>query len=163
VIARGSKAETLRIEVADPQCSDVLAMQARHLAFARSTVPPEAVHALGPEALHDPALTVLGARSGEGLLLGIGAIRETHQGDGELKSMHTHVAARRQGVGRALLNHLIKIGTARGYLRINLETGTGKEFLPARALYTSAGFVVCAPFGDYPCSPHSVCMTLPLT
>jgi putative acetyltransferase len=162
MIGRGSKADALRIEVEDPDRSDVLAIQARHLEFARSTVPPEDVHALGPEALHDSALTVYGARSRDGLLLGIGAIRQLHQWEGELKSMHTDVSARGRGVGRALLNHLINVGYARGYLRISLETGTGAEFLPARALYTSVGFVVCAPFGDYPGSPHSVCMTLPL-
>src|SRR4051812_12661214 len=138
-------------------------MQARHLAFARSTVPPEAVHALGPDALQDSALTVYGARSQDGLLLGIGAIRQMHQWEAELKSMHTDVSARGRGVGRALLNHLINVGIARGYLRISLETGTGVEFAPARTLYSGAGFVVCAPFGEYPHSPHSVCMTLPLT
>ncbi|MDT7573493.1 MAG: putative acetyltransferase [Actinomycetota bacterium] len=162
VIGGGSQADTLRIEVEDPQRSDVLAMQARHLAFAQSSVPPVAVHALRPEGLRDPALTVYGARAADGLLLGIGALRQPQQGEAEIKSMHTHVSARGRGVGRALLMHLISIGTARGYPRISLETGTGVEFLPARALYASAGFVVCEPFGDYPDSPHSVCMTLAL-
>ena len=33
-------------------------------------------------------------------------------------------------------------------------------FAPARALYAQAGFLPCAPFGDYRISPNSVCMTL---
>ena len=33
-------------------------------------------------------------------------------------------------------------------------------FAPARALYVKAGFLPCAPFGDYRISPNSVCMTL---
>ena len=43
--------------------------------------------------------------------------------------------------------------------RVSLETGTMDAFVPARAMYHAAGFVECAPFGDYTVNPHSVCMT----
>lgn len=33
---------------------------------------------------------------------------------------------------------------------------------PARALYASAGFEVCEPFGEYVLSPYSLYMTLDL-
>jgi putative acetyltransferase len=53
--------------------------------------------------------------------------------------MHTVSAARRSGVGRAILWHIIAA---------------------ARALYASAGFLECPPFGDYRDDPNSVFMTL---
>jgi hypothetical protein len=33
-----------------------------------------------------------------------------------------------------------------------------EAFAPARALYTRAGFVPCAPFGEYTSNPHSMCL-----
>jgi putative acetyltransferase len=36
------------------------------------------------------------------------------------------------------------------------------EFAPARALYASAGFSPCAPFGDYRPSRNSTFMTMAL-
>jgi len=68
-----------------------------------------------------------------------------------------------EGVGRAVLDHLLATAWARGYERVSLETGTMDAFAPARDLYTAAGFTMCAPFGDYTTNPHSVCMTLTLT
>jgi hypothetical protein len=47
-------------------------------------------------------------------------------------------------------------------VRVSLETGSMDEFGPARALYTSRGFTVCGPFGDYAHSPNSSFMTLEL-
>ena len=57
--------------------------------------------------------------------------------------MHTAAAARRQGVGDALLAHLVELARQRGYRRVSLETGAQEEFRAARALYTGAGFIVC--------------------
>ena len=62
-----------------------------------------------------------------------------------------------------MLRHLIAIARARGVDRVNLETGTGAAFAPARALYASAGFVPCGPFADYVESPYSFFMTLDLS
>ena len=52
---------------------------------------------------------------------------------------------------------------ARGYRRVSLETGTTAAFAPARALYASAGFIPCGPFGDYEANATSAFMTLDLT
>ncbi len=38
-----------------------------------------------------------------------------------------------------------------------------EAFAPARSLYTRAGFEPCPPFGDYPDSSYSMCMTRSLT
>lgn len=143
----------------DPQDADVGAILARHLAVMRADTPPAHVHALPADRLRDPAVTLFGARRA-GVLLGIGAIRRLDAGHAELKSMHTLAEARGQGVGRALLNHLLQVAAASGYERVSLETGTMAAFEPARTMYESAGFVPCEPFGEYTDNPYSVCMTL---
>ena len=76
--------------------------------------------------------------------------------------MHTAAAARGQGVGGAMVEHLVGVARAAGYRRVSLETGTMEAFTPARSLYAKAGFVPCRPFGDYTPSPNSTCMTLVL-
>jgi putative acetyltransferase len=145
----------------DPRRDDVRALLARHLAFALSTSPPEHSFALDVDGLLDPAITFFSLRA-DGAVLGVGAIKQLDPEHGEIKSMHTAQAARGQGVGRAMLNHLLDVARSRGYRRVSLETGTMTEFAPARALYESAGFIACGPFADYQPSEDNCFMTLPL-
>jgi putative acetyltransferase len=151
--------ELFVIEVDDPRRDDVHELLEQHLAFARSVTPPEDVHALDLDGLLDPAITFFSLRDGEGELLGVGAIKQLDDGHVELKSMHTAATARRRGVGRAILDHLLAVAAARGARRVSLETGAMEEFAPARALYAGAGFVACEPFGDYEPSRNSTFMT----
>ena len=151
----------LIIAVADPDADDVRALLDRHLAFASGESPPEHVHALPGAAWTDPDLTLFEARR-DGSLLGVGAIRRLDDTQAELKAMHTRAEARGQGVGQAMLAHLLRVARARGYHRVNLETGTMAAFAPARAMYRKAGFRPCPPFGAYTVNPYSVCMTLAL-
>jgi len=151
----------LIIAVADPNADDVRALLERHLSFARVQSPPEHVHALNTGAWADPGLTLFGARRG-GSLVGVGAIRRLDDTHAELKAMHTRAEARGQGVGQAMLTHLLRVAEARGYQRVSLETGTMDAFAAARALYRKAGFRPCPPFGPYTVNPYSVCMTLVL-
>jgi putative acetyltransferase len=149
------------IAVDDPRVADVYALLERHLAFAMEHTPPEDVHALDLDGLLDPTVTFFSARS-EDELLAIGALKQLDDGHGELKSMHTARAARRQGVGRAMVEHLVNLGRQRGYRHISLETGTMDAFAPARSLYQVMGFTVCGPFDNYSMSPSSTFMTLTL-
>ena len=96
----------------------------------------------------------------QGRLLAVGALRTVEEGHVEIKSMHTVEGARGQGVGRAMLEHLLTTAGDRGCRRVSLETGTGDAFAPARSLYRRSGFEIGPPFGDYGISPDSVCMTL---
>jgi putative acetyltransferase len=73
--------------------------------------------------------------------------------------MHTVEEARGEGVGRAMVDHLVTVATRRGYTPVSLETGAGDAFAPARALYAGAGFVECGPFGAYPDAATSIFMT----
>jgi putative acetyltransferase len=156
-----SDAARIEIRVDDPLSPDVRGLLERHLAFAHDMTPLEHVHALDIEGLTDPALTFFAARRG-GTVVGVGAIRQLDPRHGELKSMHTAEAARRTGVARAVVDHMLDVARARGYGRVSLETGAMDAFAPARALYASVGFEPCEPFGDYTRNPYSVCMAMTL-
>lgn len=149
------------ISVDDPRAGDVHALLVRHLEFARGQTPPEDVHALNLEGLLHPAVTLFSFRR-DGRLLAIGAIKQVDERHGELKSMHTDEAARGQGIGRAMVAHLLGVARDRGYHRVSLETGSMPAFAPARALYESAGFTPCGPFAGYRPSRSSTFMTMVL-
>ncbi len=145
----------------DPRAEDVMVLLERHLAFAREVTPAGHVHALEVDRLVDPSVTFFSARR-EGRLVGVGALRRLDDTHAELKSMHTSVAVRGQGVGRAMVAHILTFAARSGYKRVSLETGTMEAFAPARSLYETAGFVDCEPFGDYTANPFSRCMTIAL-
>jgi putative acetyltransferase len=146
------------IEVDDPRREDVRALLEQHLRFAKSVTRPEDVYALDLDGLLDPAITFFSLRF-DGELLGVGAIKLLDPDHAELKSMHTAASARRRGVGRAMVDHLLAVAAERGVRRVSLETGAGEAFAPARSLYAAAGFVPCGPFGDYPGGLNSAFMT----
>ncbi|HEY2284159.1 MAG TPA: GNAT family N-acetyltransferase [Streptosporangiaceae bacterium] len=149
------------IAVDSPAAADVRALLARHLEFTTATSPPEDMHALDADRLLDPAVTFFSCRR-DGELLGVGALKRLDGQHAEIKSMHTAAAARGRGVGRAMVEHLIGAARERGCRRVSLETGSMAGFAPARALYASAGFSPCAPFGDYGPSRNSIFMTMAL-
>ena len=144
-----------------PESADVQALLEVHLAFTKHHSPPEDVHALDVTGLLEENVSFYSIRV-NGALLAIGALKQLDEVHAELKSMHTAGAARGRGVGRAMLEHLIGTARARGCSQVSLETGSMEAFAPARSLYASAGFEICAPFGEYAPSPNSVCMTLAL-
>ena len=149
------------IEIEDPRGPEATALLERHLAFCHATTPLEHAFALDLSGLLDPSVTFFGIRR-DGELLGVGALKELDATHGEIKSMHTAAAARRQGVGQATVDHLLATAALRGYRRVSLETGTVHAFAAARALYRKAGFKACGPFAGYRESPHNTFMTLEL-
>ncbi|MGN6220617.1 MAG: GNAT family N-acetyltransferase [Microbacterium sp.] len=132
-----------------------------HLSALSTTAPPESVHALGVDALRQPSITVWSAWV-DGRIAGIGALRELDAERGEIKSMRVADGFRGAGVGRAILEHIVRAARERGMTSLWLETGTTGDFAAAHRLYASAGFVDCGPFGSYLPDPHSVFMTLAL-
>ncbi len=151
----------LVIELDDPRAGDVQALLEAHLAFARALTPAGHVHALDLEGLDDPAVAFFSARR-DGGLVGVGALKQLDETHGEIKSMHTSQTARRQGVGRAMVVHLLSVAVARRYRTVSLETGTMDAFAPARSLYGELGFTTCKAFGEYTSNPYSTCMTIDL-
>lgn len=144
-----------------PRATDVIALLQAHLAFAGGQSPPEHVHALDLDGLCHSSVSFFTARR-HGELLGVGAVKLLDTGRAELKSMHTAAAARGQGVGRAMVEHLIGEARRLGCHWLGLETGTGEAFAPAHRLYAAAGFVDCDPFGSYTRNPWSRCMAMDL-
>jgi putative acetyltransferase len=149
------------ISTDDPLADDVRELLGRHLAYAHETTAPEDVHALDLDALLDPSVTFFSFRV-DGELLGVGALKRLDGEHAEIKSMHTAEAARGQGIGRAMLDHLVDFACQAGYRRVSIETGAGPAFAPARRLYTSAGFTPCEPFADYTPRATAAYMTLSL-
>jgi putative acetyltransferase len=149
------------ISIDDPRTDDVRELLERHLALMNSQSPPEDVHALDLAGLLDPAVTFFSFRH-DGVLLGIGALKQLDEEHAELKSMHTAEEARGRGVGRAIVDHLIGVARDLGVRRVSLETGSMAAFAPARALYARVGFTPCGPFGDYSPSRNSTFMAMSL-
>lgn len=129
-----------------------------HLRDMRAASPPESVHALDLTGLRRPEVTLWSAWSADALM-GCGALKQLDGSHGEIKSMRTAQAWRRSGVAQALLTHIVQEARRRGYRQLSLETGAQPVFAPARRLYESFGFVVCAPFEGYTEDPNSVFMT----
>lgn len=136
----------------------IQALLAEHLADMHRISPRESVHALDLDGLRQPNITFWTIWSGTDLL-GCGALKELDARHGEIKSMRTARAHRRTGVGKTMLIHILHEAKRRGYDQLSLETGSMKEFEPARQLYASFGFTPCEPFADYWNDPNSVFMT----
>jgi len=149
----------LRGDLYDPRVIDLLRI---HRATARAQTAPGSAHALDLSGLQAPDLDFWTIWDGD-VLCGTGALKHLSPTHGEVKSMHTAPSHRRQGVGAAMLNHLIAAARSAGMTRLSLETGSWEFFAPARALYRRHGFIDCPPFGDYAADPHSVFMTRDLS
>ena len=156
-----SPVEPLRLEVDDLSRPSVHALLDEHLQNMHELSPPESVHALDLDALRGADITFWTAWRGDALV-GCGALKEIDATQGEVKSMRTPQARRRQGAARAILTHVMAVAASRGYRQLWLETGSLPAFLPARGLYESFGFTYCGPFPGYAEDPNSVFMTLRL-
>ena len=127
------------------------ALLALHLDGMRAHSPPSSVHALDLSGLQGPDITVWTAWSGE-RVAGVGALRRLDAEVGEVKSMRTHPDFLRRGVAAVLLEHIVEQATKLGLRRLSLETGSGRAFEPALALYRKRGFRNGEPFGGYAAS-----------
>jgi GNAT superfamily N-acetyltransferase len=88
--------------------------------------------------------------------VGCGAVRLLANREAEIKRMYVAPEARNLGIGRAILDALEAEALALGAVRLVLETGVRQP--ESLSLYSRAGFVEIAPFGEYIDSPLSVCM-----
>ena len=148
----------MKIISGDLDDARVRALLDEHLRTARAATAACSDHALEVSELKAPDITFWAAWDGD-VLLGVGALKRLSPELGEIKSMHTVRDRRRQGVGAAMLVHIIDAAHAMGLARLSLETGSSDYFVPARALYEKHGFAECPPFAEYVVDPNSVFMT----
>lgn len=151
----------LRIEEGGLDDPRVQALLGIHLRRARAATAEGFAFALDLSALKATEIRFFSAWNGE-RVLGTGALKRLAPGHGEVKSMHTAEAARRQGVGTAMLRHIIGQARAMGMTRLSLETGTSAYFQPAVAMYLANGFAPCGPFADYAPSTENRFLSLAL-
>ena len=114
---------------------------------------PDQHHALSFDELFTADVRFFSVRL-DGLLVGCGGVA-LFDDYAEVKRMFTRPAARRRGVGMAMLRQLEQEARDAGHTRLRLETGVHQE--EAAALYLRAGFQPCDAFGDYLLlSPHAI-------
>ena len=113
--------------------------------------PPSSNHFLDLDQLAHPDIRFFVARR-EGAPLACGALRIARD-YGEIKRMYVAPSARSQGLGRAILARIESEAVRAGLRVIRLETGIHQA--EALALYASAGYVDCEPFGEYRRDPLS--------
>ena len=147
----------MQIDVDDLSRPEVHRLLEEHLANMYEWTPADRVFALDLKKLRAPEITFWTAWD-QKVLLGCGALKQLSPSHGEIKSMRTPLASRRKGAGRALLYHILQEAEVRGYTTVSLETGSHLGFQVAQALYRSAGFEPCGPFGSYEENQHSVFM-----
>ncbi|MFN3948770.1 GNAT family N-acetyltransferase [Microbacterium sp.] len=148
----------LTIRVDDLSGEPTRALVAAHLAGMLENTPAESVHALDADRLAAEGVTMWSAWVDDELA-GIGACKDLDAERAELKSLRVVDAFLGQGIGRALVQHIVEDARERGIRSLWLETGSTEDFLPARRLYASEGFVECPPFPPYAADPHSTFMT----
>ena len=152
----------IAVRADDPRSAAAAGLVRRHFAISHAITPAAFAFVLDEGELCGPDVRFFTAWDGDALA-GMGAIKHLGGGHAELKSMRTDSAHLRKGVAAAILRHMIDAARADGAERLSLETGTGDEFVPARALYRRFGFVDCPAFADNPAdSPHNQYMTLAL-
>ncbi|MFC4291264.1 GNAT family N-acetyltransferase [Sphingorhabdus arenilitoris] len=148
---------------------EIRALLETHFAGMLANSPKDKCHFLDFDGLKGPDVTFWSVWTGDApdaQLMGCGALREmmgaNGSKEGEIKSMRTDEGHLRKGAGAEMLRHIIAEAQRRGYVRLNLETGSGAAFDAAHALYLAHGFTYCGPFGDYREDPFSRFMTKPL-
>lgn len=147
----------LLIRPDDLSGAETRALVADHLAGMFANTPAESVHALDADRLTDDGITLWSAWVDDELA-GIGACKDLSPAAAELKSMRVVDRFLGQGIGRAILRHIMEDAGERGIRTLWLETGSTDDFLAARRLYASEGFVECPPFPPYAADPLSTFM-----
>jgi putative acetyltransferase len=134
----------------------------KHFIELRSVSPAGSTHVLDINGLKDPTIKFWSLWKEE-KLLGVGALKFLEKNHGEFKSIRINDKFRNKGNGIEIINHLIKEAKRLSIKKLSLETGAGNFFLPARKLFLSCGFKICAPFSHYKDDDNSVYMSLQIS
>lgn len=146
----------ITISEEDPRHADVRELIAVADALSESLYPPESNHLVDVDALASPDVTFYVARR-DGIAVATGALMRHDRELGEVKRMWVEPSVRGLGIGNRILTQIELRARGNGLTRLALETGIHNT--EALELYRKAGFVECAPFGDYRPDPLSVFMS----
>jgi putative acetyltransferase len=146
------------IQMESPRAAGVPELIAALDGYLSSLYPPTSNHFLDLEQLSQPDIRLFVARR-ESAPLACGALRIA-DGYGEVKRMYVTPAARGEGLGREILRRIESEARREGLRVMRLETGNRQT--EALALYRSAGYVKCGPFGEYQPDPLSLFLEKPL-
>jgi putative acetyltransferase len=134
------------IHADDPALPDVRKLIEELDAFLVALYPPESNHLLPVDALRQPNVTFLTARTSD-QVVACGAL-VNHDGEyGELKRMFVLPQFRGLKIGRRILEELELRARACELRLIRLETGISQH--SALALYENAGYQRIGPFGSF--------------
>src|SRR5262249_33908190 len=96
----------------DFENAQLLALLRLHLAGMHTNSPPGSVNAFDLSGLKTPDISVYTAWR-DGTLLGMAALKQLDAVTGEIKSMRTDPAHLREGVAKALLDHILSVANER--------------------------------------------------
>ena len=130
----------------------------KHFVELRAASPEGSAHVLDIEGLKISSIKFWSLWENE-FLIGCGALKLLDKDSGEFKSIRIHDDFRWKGNGIKVINHLISEAKKLNVKRINIETGAGEFFLPARKLFNNCGFKPCPPFAHYKDDINSIYLT----
>ena len=147
----------MKIKPDDLSNKKVIALLEEHIDDMYRASPSESVHTLDLNSLRSDAVSfwVLWQNSDP---VGCVALQEHANSWAEIKSMRSANHARGMGIGKQLLEFVLKVARQRDYEFLRLETGCEDFFKPAREIYKRYGFLERKPFADYSDDPNSVFM-----
>jgi putative acetyltransferase len=139
---------------------EVISLIAELDAYQDTLYPAESRYSLDLASLKQSNVLFAVARDTTGHAIGCGAI-VLYADYGEVKRMYVRPRGRGRGVAQKLLAMLESHAIESGCKLFRLETGPYQH--EALALYTSAGYERCGPYGEYPDDPLSVFMQKHIT
>ena len=137
---------------------EVYELLTKHFVELRAASPEGSAHVLDIPGLQDKSIKFWSLWNND-MLMGCGALKFLGKEHGEFKSIRIHDNFRRKGNGISVINHLINEAKKLNINKLNIETGAGDFFKPARKLFKQCGFEVCGPFAHYKEDINSVYFT----
>jgi putative acetyltransferase len=146
---------SVSIAIETPLQDDVRELVAALNEWALTQTPRDFTHHMTVEQMGQPDTTTFVARQ-DGRAIGMGALRRHANGVGEVKRMFTRPEARGFGVGKRIVEEIVKLARAEGGHQLVLETGSVDGFRSAWRVYEGHGFQRCGAVLDYTDSPHNI-------
>jgi putative acetyltransferase len=137
---------------------DVVKILQKYSDFCTSSEFSQTLYLSDSSELTTPENIVFATRFGEEIV-GVGEIRLLNETHIELKSVYVLEEFRRNGVGGAIIKHIMTLGKDAGYTKITVETGKNNAFDSAREFFKFFNFDECKDHEDHVVNQDNICMT----